>query len=217
MDGTGQCERTTRTACIRQCREGPRCWHKPLQSGQSGRVNAVGLRGLRVVLRDFALDDAQAVLEYHRDPDVMRFLPPEVSKRQTLDAIVDLLDTTMRESSLVPRLNYDLAVTVDGTVVGAARLHQAAIDATEGEIGYLLRREVWGAGIATETARLLLAYGFDVLGLEQVWATVDRRNVSSRRVLERCGMRVARPLNRRRQLAEGRGPSLLYVTGSSTR
>ena len=94
-------------------------------------------------------------------------------------------------ADLVPRLNYDLAVTVEGIVVGAARLHHVAVGSAEGEIGYLLRREVWGAGIATETARLLLAFGFDVLGLEQVRATADRRNVSSRRVLEKCGMRVA--------------------------
>jgi [ribosomal protein S5]-alanine N-acetyltransferase len=181
------------------------------------RVSGIELRGPRVVLRDFALDDAPAVLEYHRDPDVMRFLPPEVSKRQTLDAIVDLLDRTMRESSLVPRVSYNLAVTVEAAVVGAARLHQPAIDAAEGEIGYLLRREVWGASYATETARLLLAYGFDVLGLEQVWATVDCRNVSSRRVLEKCGMRAAGGLNRRRQLAEGRGPSLVYMVSTSTR
>jgi ribosomal-protein-alanine N-acetyltransferase len=178
-------------------------------------VSAVELRGPRVVLRDFGLDDAPAVLEYHRDPDVMRFMPPEVSKRQTLDAIVELLDATMRESNLVPRLNYDLAVTVEDSVVGAARLHQVASDAAAGEIGYLLRREVWGAGIATETARLLLAFGFDVLGLEQVRATVDRRNVSSRRVLEKCGMRVSGALNHRRQLAERRGPSLVYVIASS--
>jgi RimJ/RimL family protein N-acetyltransferase len=174
-------------------------------------VSGIELRGPRVVLRDFALDDAPTVLDYHRDPDVMRFLPPEVSKRQTLAAVVDLLDATIKDSSLVPRLNYDLAVTVENCVVGAARLHQAAIDAADGEIGYLLRREAWGVGIATETARLLLAYGFDVLGLERVWATVDRRNVASRRVLEKCGMRNEGALDPRRQLAEGRAPSAVYV------
>jgi [ribosomal protein S5]-alanine N-acetyltransferase len=164
-----------------------------------------------VILRDFALDDAPTVLDYHRDPDVMRFLPPEVSKRQTLDAVVDLLDATIEDSSLVPRLHYDLAVTVENSVVGAARLHQAAVDAGDAEIGYLLRREAWGVGMATETARLLLAYGFDGLGLERVWATVDRRNVASRRVLEKCGMHNEGALDRRRQLAEGRAPSVVYA------
>jgi len=181
------------------------------------RVSVVELRGSRVMLRDFSLDDAPAVLQYHRDPDVMRFLPPEVRKPQTLDAIVDLLAATMREASAVPRRNYDLAITVEDAVVGAARLHRGGTGSAEGEIGYLLRRDAWGAGLATETARLLLRFGFDVLGLAKVEAMVDRRNVSSRRVLEKCGMRVAGAMSDRRQVAQGRSPSLVYVMSSAPR
>jgi [ribosomal protein S5]-alanine N-acetyltransferase len=177
-------------------------------------VSSVHIRGQRVILRDFAIDDALAVLEYHLDPEVMRFLPPAVTGRRSLDAIIDLLDQTLAEASRIPRLDYDLAVTVGNAVVGAARLHT---DAGDGEIGFILRRDVWGAGIGTETAGLLLGYGFDVLGLERAWATVDRRNVSSRRVLEKCGMQRAGGLLRRRQLAEGRNPSLVYAMSKDTR
>ena len=163
------------------------------------------------MLREFNPDDAPAVVAYHLDPEVMRFLPVAVSQNRTLDAIVAPLQQTSEEASRVPRLNYDLAVTVDGSVVGAARLHRQSIDPAAGEIGYILRRDAWGRGLGTETARLLLGHGFDALGLHRIWATVDQFNVASTRVLEKAGMRCEGALEVQRQITEGRNASLLYV------
>ena len=61
-------------------------------------------------------------------------------------------------------------------------------------VGYWLGREFWGQGIAT---RALAAY----LALETarpLHARVAKANVASRRVLEKCGFRVA---------GEGRAPA----------
>lgn len=174
-------------------------------------MGAIEIRGQRVVLRDFASGDAPSVLEYHLDPEVMRFLPPDVSQNRTLDAIVALLRETSEEAKRIPRRNYDLAVTVDGNVVGAARLHQMSADRGDGEIGYILRRDVWGNGLGTEIARLLLAYGFDVLGLEEITAVVDQSNVPSARVLQKAGMHLEGPLEPGRQLVERRNASLRYL------
>ncbi len=55
------------------------------------------------------------------------------------------------------------------------------------EVGYWLGREYWGKGIAT---RALLA----LLESEQtrpLYACVARHNLASRRVLEKCGFRIA--------------------------
>ena len=46
----------------------------------------------------------------------------------------------------------------------------------------------WGAGLATESARALLAHGFGALGLQRVTGRVDTPNRASVRVLERLGM-----------------------------
>jgi ribosomal-protein-alanine N-acetyltransferase len=161
------------------------------------------------VLRDFAPDDAPSVLAYHSDPEVMRFLPAVVRNNRTLDEIHALLRAANEDARRAPRLNYDLAVTLAGDVIGAARLHQS-IDRGDGKIGYILRRDTWGSGVGTETAALLIAYGFNELDLGRVWATVDRANVASMRVLEKVGMRLDGALDRRRQRAEGRDESLVY-------
>src|SRR5690606_3130336 len=61
----------------------------------------------------------------------------------------------------------------------------------EVEVLYGLTPEMWGQALATEAARAVLRYGFEVLGLPRIWARTDPPNVASRRVIERLGMRVA--------------------------
>jgi RimJ/RimL family protein N-acetyltransferase len=58
------------------------------------------------------------------------------------------------------------------------------------ELGYRLKRSFWGKGFATEGARALIAYGFDQLGLDSIMAQTLQRNLASRRVMEKLGMRV---------------------------
>ena len=49
---------------------------------------------------------------------------------------------------------------------------------------------ILGAGIATESARVVLHYAFEELGLACVTATVDKPNVVSIRILENLGFYV---------------------------
>lgn len=61
----------------------------------------------------------------------------------------------------------------------------------EGEIdlGYVIAPGWWGCGLATETARALLWYGFGHLHVPLVRAVVQVRNLASQRVLHKAGMR----------------------------
>lgn len=59
-------------------------------------------------------------------------------------------------------------------------------------IGYRLRRSAWGMGYATEAARSLLQLAFSKEHLETVTATTYERNVGSRRVLAKIGMKLVR-------------------------
>ena len=56
------------------------------------------------------------------------------------------------------------------------------------EIGWRLGTEHWGHGYATEGARAVLGFGFEVLGLEEIVSFTVPHNVRSRRVMERIGM-----------------------------
>jgi RimJ/RimL family protein N-acetyltransferase len=56
------------------------------------------------------------------------------------------------------------------------------------EIGYHLRRDVWGQGFATEAARACRDYGFAKLNAEALVSLIRPENLLSRRVAERNGM-----------------------------
>jgi RimJ/RimL family protein N-acetyltransferase len=57
------------------------------------------------------------------------------------------------------------------------------------EIGYYLKRSAWGRGYATEASSRLLDFAFEEGGLLEVVATFDKRNLASRRVLEKAGFK----------------------------
>ncbi len=58
-----------------------------------------------------------------------------------------------------------------------------------GSLGYWLGVDHWGRGYATEAARVVLRYGFEVLNLHRIEAGHYPRNPASGRVLEKIGMR----------------------------
>jgi [ribosomal protein S5]-alanine N-acetyltransferase len=57
------------------------------------------------------------------------------------------------------------------------------------DLGYRLISKYWGNGYATEAAKASIAFGFNNLNLDEIYGMADLRNINSRRVLEKVGMR----------------------------
>ena len=55
------------------------------------------------------------------------------------------------------------------------------------ELGYSIGKAYWGKGIATETARAAIRFGFDTAKMERIVGVVVPENTASWRVLERLG------------------------------
>ncbi|MGE0602071.1 MAG: GNAT family N-acetyltransferase [Dehalococcoidia bacterium] len=60
------------------------------------------------------------------------------------------------------------------------------------ELGYRLRRETWGQGLATEGAQALIAIGFREFNAAKIFAQTYEDNAASRRVMEKLGMTFVR-------------------------
>ena len=56
------------------------------------------------------------------------------------------------------------------------------------ELGYILRRDVWGQGIMAEAAKAVVTYGFEEEGMRRIYADMDPDNIGSIRIAEKCGM-----------------------------
>ena len=80
-----------------------------------------------------------------------------------------------------------------GAVVGRGGLSRKYVDGRDRwEIGWVLHREYWGQGYASEIGRAGLALAFDELRADEVVAFTEARNRRSRAVMDRLGFRYRR-------------------------
>ncbi len=151
----------------------------------------------RLVLRPWRIDDVAAVAAYADDREWGRFLPvPFPYPRAEAERFV-------ARQILLPRDQHaSWAITRDGEPSGGINIrffHEGRI----GEFGYSVARRQWGRGLATEAARAVIEAAFANFGrLVRVRAMADTRNLASRRVLEKLGMRHEGTLRRNRFVRE---------------
>jgi ribosomal-protein-alanine N-acetyltransferase len=64
------------------------------------------------------------------------------------------------------------------------------------EVSYELDPTFWGKGYGTEVVTAVIDYGFDALGLEEIYAETQKKNVASKKLLEKIGMKVVSEIER---------------------
>jgi RimJ/RimL family protein N-acetyltransferase len=167
------------------------------------------LRTDRLVLREFSLNDLDAAHRYGSDEEVTRFT---TWGPNSLSDTANYLTEVVRRASTEPRTSFILAVvTLDGELIGAAHLKFIDTQRRQGELGYVLAKDSWGIGYATEVARCLITFGFDELGLDQITATCHPENLASARVLEKAGMHFECTLRDHLQVRGVWRDSQLYI------
>jgi ribosomal-protein-alanine N-acetyltransferase len=142
----------------------------------------------RLKLREFDEDDWVSVHKYASDPEVVQYMTWGPNTTEDTKNFVQRALAYQKEQ---PRRNFDLTIISkeEGALIGGCSIRVSDPDNREGFIGYLLRRQYWQRGYATESAKALIAFGFNQLDLHRIYATCDTRNVASTRVLEKTGMR----------------------------
>ncbi len=142
----------------------------------------------RLRLREFTLDDAPAMQAVVGDLDVVRYMPLGPT---TPNDIGNYVRGLIQQAEARDRSAYSLAIEVRGEreVIGAVSLTVDSLVHRRAEIGYVLRRDRWGSGYATEVAAGVVDFAIDHLGMHRVWAVCDPENPTSARVLDKIGMR----------------------------
>lgn len=85
------------------------------------------------------------------------------------------------------------AVRRGGLLIGHAEIKP--IDAVGGyEIVYALAPAEWRSGLGTELAEAIVAYGFDILKLTEIFATVAIQNKASLTLLDNIGFKQVRDI-----------------------
>jgi len=156
----------------------------------------------RLLLRRMNEGDLELVYRLYSDEEILRYSPFDVMDRE---AAGQHLQSILREWEKPSPANREYVVVCkeDGAPIGRCHI-ELDTDTESAMIGSHLLKEAWGKGYATEIARELMAYSFEVLGVRRVNALCNPDNIGSRTVLERCGMRLeAHFIQKRRYVKHG--------------
>lgn len=128
------------------------------------------------------MDDVPAVYEYSSNPNVSRYTTWEAS--QDLGEVEGFIRQARAE-----RYCWAVRLSGDGAAVGAVECSEE--EQGLASIHYVLSEEFWGRGIMTEVVEAVVRWAFESnRDLQRIETHVVEANGASRRVLEKCGMRV---------------------------
>ena len=166
-----------------------------MKAPSSSRI--IGAESLSGVRR-FTLSDVDSIYRLHGGPLVSRYMGGTLTREQSLDnlrALIVRVEDTGYGPFAVERID-------DAELIGWSGVQQLP-GYPMIEIIFAFETGSWGHGYATEVSAALLRQCFSELGLHEVVATVDPRNLASIRVLNKLGFESVGPITHKLNHAQG--------------
>ena len=141
----------------------------------------------RLILRSLTLEDATDVQRLAGDRDIALMtvaIPHPYEDGMAEEWIRFCSDANKKDEAV----NFAITRRTDDNLIGAIGL-ELEQEHQRGELGYWIGKPYWNCGYATEAAKAVVAYSFQVLKLNRIYAFHFTRNPASGRVLEKIGMR----------------------------
>jgi ribosomal-protein-alanine N-acetyltransferase len=160
----------------------------------------------RLLLRHLVPDDLDELYDLYRDPEIRKYFPEGVLTREETR---EELEWFLNGHPQHPELGLWATIHKEtGRFIGRCGLLPWEIDGKlEVEVAYLLDRNFWHQGLATEAAAGILAYAFDNLNLSRIICLVDPDHIASQRVAEKIGMTLEKKVD---GIAGDNFPTLIY-------
>ena len=139
----------------------------------------------RLYLKEFTANDVDKLFKLNCDPNVMKYIREPIT------------DIKVIKNSINHIINYYSKYTGFGVWAGYLKSNNefigffelAHMDNTdEIEVGYRLHKKYWGKGYATEMTNVLIDYGFNQMGLQEIVGITLLGNTASENVLKKAGL-----------------------------
>ena len=152
-------------------------------------MSAIILETGQLILREFVAEDVDALSQVLSDPVTMRFYPAPLRR----DQVAEWIDRNQDRYRTDGHGLWAMLLKSTGELIGDCGPTRQMVDgAEEIEIGYHVRRDLWGKGFAPEAAAAARDWGFRNLKASQLISLVRVGNIPSRRVAEKIGMELWR-------------------------
>jgi len=161
----------------------------------------------RLILRPPRADDLASIFAIHSDPATNQYNPS--GPMTDISQAASVLSDWLRHWEEKGYGQWAIASRDDPqNIIGFGGLSMRMyLDVERLNLGYRFAVSGWGMGYATELSIASLEYGFDELGVKQVFAVVRPAHQASIRVLEKIGMQRIDSLDD----VPGQPESLVYL------
>lgn len=146
----------------------------------------------RTYLREMTQADFDDLCEILQDPEVM-YAYQRANTDQLAFTDIEVQNWLDKQLDRYKQYGFGLWAVIDKKTSGFIGQVGLTIQNVEGkeelEIGYLLKKEFWHKGYATEAAINCREYAFNSLKINRVVCIIRDNNFASQRVAERIGMK----------------------------
>jgi RimJ/RimL family protein N-acetyltransferase len=146
----------------------------------------------RLLFREIHLTDIAGFFELDSNPEVHQYLdsPPVQNRQQVVEAIQFIrqqyMDNGIGRWAIIDKKTNDFMGWAGLKLITEPINNQVNFY----DLGYRLIRKYWGQGIATEAANASLAYAFNTLRANEVYAHANCDNAGSNKVLTKVGLKL---------------------------
>jgi ribosomal-protein-alanine N-acetyltransferase len=142
----------------------------------------------RLILRPMSATDINALHLIFTDVKVMAAFNHDPFTR---DQMAYWLQRNLDHQNQYGYGLFSVILKENEELIGDCGLEQMEVEGLQvAELGYDFRSEYWNQGFATEAARAVRDYAFDILGLPQLISLIRVGNLASKRVAEKVGMKL---------------------------
>lgn len=142
----------------------------------------------RLIIKSIQLSDAEAILNYRSDPIANKY---QGWVPHNLEDVNDFIQNRVELEINIPETWHQLVIIHKESekIIGDIGLHFMDHEEKQVEIGFTLDKNYQGKGYATEALKHLINYLFNNLNKHRILASIDPKNISSIKLVERLGFR----------------------------
>lgn len=154
----------------------------------------------RLKLRAIKKSDVEDINEYASNPKTSEYLLWE--KHKSIEYTKRFVDIVLAKYRLSEYHDWAIVLKENQKMIGTCGLTRIDEENSIAEIGYVLNPSYWGNGYATEAAKKMIDFAFNVIGVNRVEARFLFGNEASLNVMKKIGMKFEGYL-REYQLVKG--------------
>lgn len=158
------------------------------------------LESKRLILRQLTPEDAPDFFACQSDPEVFRYSGR--SEEPSLEAATHTLNILFKRHQERTMLSWAIVLKENQHLIGRFQIEEWSDENHRAAVGYLLGKQYWGKGYATEALSAMIAYLYEQTTVNRIDTFTWSENIASARVMEKAGMRFE-GLARQKRFAKG--------------